>query len=187
MRMGVISDTHGHVEYTRQAAAVLQSLAVDRVIHCGDIGSLEIPPLLSEWPVDYVLGNVDRDSDSLRRAIEAAGANQTIRHRLHGRFGVLELEGRKIAFLHSDDDRMFRETISSGAWDLVCFGHTHQPEPRREGPTLVLNPGAVYRAARHTTAVVQFPQLEATHVDVPSHAVDSARPPPASSWRAGDE
>jgi uncharacterized protein len=88
------------------------------------------------------------------------------RHRLHGRFGSLELEGRKIAFLHSDDERLFRETISSRAWDLVCYGHTHQAELRREGPTLVLNPGALYRAARHTFAVVELPQLEARHVEV---------------------
>jgi predicted phosphodiesterase len=72
MLLAVISDTHGHVEYTLQAVLKLESLDVDRVIHCGDIGSAAIPPLLARWPVDYVLGNVDRDSESLRRAIEAA-------------------------------------------------------------------------------------------------------------------
>jgi predicted phosphodiesterase len=190
MLLAVISDTHGHVEYTRQAVSMLQSLAVDRVIHCGDIGSPDIPPLLAAWPVDYVLGNVDREVEALREAIEVIASRgresfsanpatlgkqprpkktpdpfpALVQHRLHGRFGSLELEGRKIAFLHSDDERLFRETISSGEWDLVCYGHTHKPEVHREGATFVLNPGALYRAARHTIAVVELPQLEIRHV-----------------------
>ncbi|MBW3598728.1 MAG: YfcE family phosphodiesterase [Planctomycetes bacterium] len=160
MRLAVISDTHGHVGYAQEAVELLQALEVQRVIHCGDIGSPAIPPLLAAWPTDYVLGNVDRDEAALCGAIDAAG------HRLHGRFGALELEGRRIAFLHSDDERLFRETIRSGDWDLVCYGHTHKAESHREGNLLVLNPGALYRAARHSIAVVELPQLEASHIIV---------------------
>jgi putative phosphoesterase len=167
MLLAVISDTHGHVEYTRHAVTVLEPLNVDRIIHCGDIGSPAIPPLLARWPVDYVVGNVDRDIDLLRRTIELVPASNPSRsHRLHGRFGSLELEGKKIAFLHSDDERLFRETTSSGQWDLVCYGHTHKPEMHFEGRTLVLNPGALFRALKHTLAVVALPQLEASHLTV---------------------
>jgi putative phosphoesterase len=140
--------------------AVLESLAVDRVIHCGDIGSPSIPPLLARWPTDYVLGNVDCASSVLQQVIEAAG------HRLHGRFGSLELEGRKIAFLHSDDEKLFRQTVASGEWDLVCYGHTHKADLRRDGKTQVLNPGALYRAAQHSIATVTLPGLEIRHVNV---------------------
>lgn len=160
MILAVISDTHGHVDYTRDAALMLEALEVERVIHCGDIGSPAIPPILAAWPVDYVLGNVDRDDDALRRAIAAAG------HRLHGRFGSLELAGRKIAFLHSDDEKLFRHTLASGEWDLVCYGHTHKAEMHHAGRTLVLNPGALFRAAKHSIAIVELPQLEATHITV---------------------
>ncbi len=160
MLLAVLSDTHGHVGNTRDAVRMLEAREVTRVIHCGDIGSPEIPPLLAAWPTDYVLGNVDRDTTALRRAVEAAG------HQLHGRFGSLELEGRKIAFLHSDDEKLFRQTIASGDWDLVCYGHTHKAEMHREGSTLVLNPGALYRAARHSVAVVNLPDLETTHLTI---------------------
>lgn len=158
--LAVISDTHGHVDYTRQAVMMMESFEIERVIHCGDIGSAAIPPLLAQWPVDYVLGNVDQDTAALRQAIEAAG------HRLHGRFGSLELAGKKIAFLHSDDAALFRQTISRGEWDLVCYGHTHKAAIHREGSTLVLNPGALYRAARHSIALVRLPELEATHITI---------------------
>jgi putative phosphoesterase len=158
MLLAVISDTHGHVGFTREAAMMLEAMEVDRVIHCGDIGSMEIPPLLARWPVDYVLGNVDRATAAFESAIAKAG------HHFHGRFGSLELEGRRIAFLHSDDEALFRQTITSNVWDLVCYGHTHKAEMHYEGKTLVLNPGALFRAARHSFAVVQLPQLEATHI-----------------------
>jgi predicted phosphodiesterase len=129
------------------------------VLHCGDIGTPAIPPLLSDWPAHYVLGNVDRDELDLRAAIERSGG------RLHGRFGELEIGGVRIAFLHGDDERRLRETIDRGEWRLVCHGHTHHALRRVEGSTLVLNPGALYRARPHSAAVVELPSLEVTMLE----------------------
>lgn len=158
MLIGVVSDTHGHVEYARQAVRMLESLQVECVLHCGDIGSPTIPPLFAEWPTHYVYGNVDWDDDVLKHAIEAAGGV------CHGLFGAIELEGRKIALLHSHDGQRFQQTIASGEYDLVCYGHTHKAEHHQQGPTLVLNPGALYRATPHSLAVVELPSLTVTGV-----------------------
>lgn len=160
MRLGVISDTHGHVLHTLDAVRMLDSLEVDHVLHCGDVGSSDILELLAGWPVDFVRGNVDWRDGDLRRAVEQAGLTY------HGAFGDIELAGKRIALLHSDDERLFRQTIASGQWDLVCFGHTHRAEIRREGPTLLLNPGAVHRANPHTIAVVELPRLDAQIVPI---------------------
>lgn len=154
MQVGIVSDTHGHVHNTLDAVRMLESLQVDQVIHCGDIGSDEIPALFS-CPTHFVFGNVDRhDELAMDAAITREG------HTSHGRFGSLEIAGKRIAFLHGDDTRRFRETVESQDWDLVCYGHTHKAEHHMDGKTLVLNPGAVYRANPHTIALVQFPQLE---------------------------
>ncbi len=153
--IGVISDTHGDVAGTRKAIRMLESMDVRMVLHCGDVGSPEIPFLLTRWPTHFVLGNVDGPSAGIAQAIEQAGQV------CHGRFGSLTVLDRKIAFLHSDDGRRFRETIDSGAWDLVCFGHTHQPEQRVVGSTLVLNPGAISRAWPATIAIVDLVRLTA--------------------------
>jgi putative phosphoesterase len=160
MLLGVVSDTHGHVEYAQQAVRMLESLEVEAVLHCGDIGSTTIPPLFSQWPAHYVFGNVDYDGNSLGHAIEAAGGV------CYGRFGELELAGRKIAFLHSDDGALFRQTIACGKYDLVCYGHTHQAESHQAGPTWVLNPGALFRASPHSLAIVDLPAMEITNVRV---------------------
>jgi putative phosphoesterase len=153
MLIGVISDTHGDIHATRAAVRVLESLDVGLVIHCGDIGSASIVQQFRPWPTHFVLGNVD-DHNVLPEVIHGSG--QTC----HGRLGSLELEGKKITFLHGDDVRLLRRTIESGAWDLVCHGHTHRTEVATRGATIVLNPGALARTARPSLAAVRLPSLD---------------------------
>jgi uncharacterized protein len=155
MRIGVISDTHGNIENTLAAVRMLKSLEVEAVLHAGDIGSPQIPKLLAEWPAHFVFGNCDPDGNQLRAAIEQAGLT------CHGRFGDFTLSGRRIALIHSDDARLFHRVCTSGDYDLVCYGHTHAAEQHREGRTLILNPGALYRANPHTIATVELETMEA--------------------------
>jgi putative phosphoesterase len=162
MLIGVVSDTHGHASNARLAVRMLESMKVEAVLHCGDIGSTAIVPLFAAWPTHFVFGNVDdgRHVADLRSAIEEAGQV------CHGRVGSLELGGVKIALLHGDDERLLEKTIADGKHGLVCHGHTHVPRREQVGPTLVLNPGALYRAARHTIAVVELPEVKAEIVAV---------------------
>jgi putative phosphoesterase len=158
MRIGVISDTHGHAANAQAAVRMLEALEVKAVLHAGDIGTPEIPKLLAAWPAHFVFGNCDHDHAALRAAIEQAGLA------CHGRFGDLTLGSRRIALVHSDDARLFYRVSSSGEYDLVCYGHTHHAEQHREGRTLILNPGALYRATPHSLAIVELETLEATIV-----------------------
>jgi len=162
MLIGIVSDTHGHVPNTRAAVQMLQSLGVEAVLHCGDIGSAEIVPLFAQWPTHFVFGNVDGGGQSaeLRRAIVKAGQI------CHGRFGSFELGGVKIALVHGDDKRLLDQTISAGLHDLVLHGHTHVPQQEKIGNTLVLNPGALYRADPHTIALVELASLHTEIISV---------------------
>lgn len=157
MRIGVVSDTHGHVVNTRAAINLLASLEVERVLHCGDIGTEAIPPLFKAWPTEFVFGNCDYARDELAAAIQAAGLT------CRGTFGDIEIAGRRVALLHSDDHRKFREVINSDTYDLVCCGHTHVAKVEQIGRTLVLNPGALYRANPHSLAIVG---LDTMHVEI---------------------
>ena len=153
MRIGVISDTHGAVENTQRAVRMLESLEVEAVLHCGDIGTPDVVGLLAAWQADY-------DHAPLAQAIAKNG--QTF----CGEFGEVELGGAKIAIAHGHDAYRLHAAIDSGAYALVCTGHTHKQRLETVGETLVLNPGALYRANPHTIAVVELPSLEATHVAV---------------------
>jgi uncharacterized protein len=156
MLLGVVSDTHGHIAHTGRAVRMLQSLNVEQVLHCGDIGSSDIVAMFSAWPTHFVFGNVDYDREALRTGIKSA--KQTC----HEIFGDLRLSDCSIAFLHGDDSRRLDQTIRDGRWQLVCHGHTHVARQERLGNTLVLNPGAIYRASPHSIAVVELPAVHAT-------------------------
>lgn len=155
MRIGIVSDSHGHTEFVIPAIRMLQSLEVERVLHCGDIGSPEVVELFKPWPTDFVFGNCDSNQGELAQAIAAAGLT------CHELFGEIEIAGKRIALLHSHERVQFREALDSGQWDLVCYGHTHVASIDQHGPTLALNPGALYRANPHSLAIVDLPELQA--------------------------
>jgi putative phosphoesterase len=139
---------------------MFESLEVDAVLHCGDIGSMAVVELLAAWPTHFVFGNCDTDTADFAAAIQQAG--QTC----HGLFGDLTFEGVRIALLHSHEGRRFRQAIESGEYRLVCYGHTHVAAIERRGETMVLNPGAIYRANPHSVAIVNLPVVEATIVEL---------------------
>jgi putative phosphoesterase len=160
MRLGILSDTHGQVALTRNAVRMLESLDVETVLHCGDIGTPEVVELFTAWPTHFVFGNCDYDHAELAAAIKKAG--QTC----HGLFGDLEFAGVRIALLHSHERQRFRQTVDSDDYRVVCYGHTHVAAKDQRGDTLVLNPGAIYRANPHSIAVLDLPSVEATIVEL---------------------
>lgn len=158
MKIGVVSDTHGHRANTLQAIWMLSGRGIEAVLHCGDIVGADLIPLFAEWPTHFVFGNCDDDPAGLRFTIQEAGQF------CHERFGDIELGGRRIALLHGDDGRRLYGAVAGGDYDLVCSGHTHIPKQHRVGKTLVLNPGALYRANPHTIAVVDLEKMTAEHL-----------------------
>ena len=94
-----------------------------------------------------VFGNCDFDVDGLRRHAEAMEVQ--VDHPL----GRLEVGGRVIAFTHGDRPRLMDGAIDDGV-DYLLHGHTHEIRDDRQGRTRVINPGALFRAARYTAALL---------------------------------
>ncbi len=156
MKIGVLSDSHGEVWIVERAVAILQNMGVAVAIHCGDIGP-EVVPLFKGIPTHFVHGNMD-NTDQIRDAITQP------EHVDHRQFGALELDGRRVAFLHGHDVKLLRHTIHSGHYDLVCHGHTHAFSQSTEGKTLVLNPGALSRTSRPSIAVVDLDSMHVSEI-----------------------
>jgi len=121
LRIGVISDTHGLL----RPEAEQQLAGVDRIIHAGDIGRLEIIDRLGLIaPVTAIRGNVDkapwakvfRDTETLR------------------------LGGRAIHVLHDLHDLQC-DPASRGI-SVVISGHSHKPLIETRSGVLYLNPGS---------------------------------------------
>ena len=115
MKIGIISDTHGNIPATTRASTVFVREKVKAIFHCGDIGSFDVLSELTglDIPIHAVMGNVDTYSSDLKFFPTDLGIQ------LYGRFGAIEIDGLRIALLHSDDRARYSQTISSGEYDYV--------------------------------------------------------------------
>lgn len=132
MKILVLSDSHGTLSFMRRS---IQAVAPDAMIHLGDHfdDGLAIKEEFPDVPFYQVPGNCDRfrcppgQSEILILPVCGVNLYMTHGHRHHVKFGV---------------GRLLRDARASGV-DAVLYGHTHQPDCRREEDGLwVLNPGS---------------------------------------------
>lgn len=148
MRAGIVSDTHSRHATVERVLALLAEHHVDLVLHCGDIEDIETVRMFGGFPTHFVFGNCDDDRAALALAMKEVGAT------LHEPFGSLTLGRFEVAWLHGDDQRMFRDVERSGHFDFLFYGHTHVASERTSGRTRVINPGALHRAKVKSFAVL---------------------------------
>jgi putative phosphoesterase len=148
MKIGVLSDTHGRLEMTRSAIHLLCERGAELILHCGDIDSPATVRLFSEVPTHFVFGNWDLRPAALRQAI---GDARGILHDGHGR---LEVAGKRLVWLHGHVRGERQRLEASGEFDFLFYGHSHKAEAHQTGRTVVINPGALYRAKTKSVALV---------------------------------
>lgn len=155
MKVGIISDTHGQVDLALSASREFLFRGTDAVLHCGDIGSdmvlTEMASIFQtlEIPVYAVLGNCDIPSDW-------DFYPEDIGVKILGRFGELELAGKKIAMLHSDDENAFDRVAVSEKYDYLLTGHSHVRHDRRKQKTRLINPGSAGRGMHPSCAILDL-------------------------------
>lgn len=128
VRIGVVSDTHGHLD-----PRVLEAFAgVDHIVHAGDIMDAAIlEALRSLAPVTAVAGNMD--DGKLGKLPRETG---------------VEVEGLPLVVGHKRKRLLKRLTVgkvdglpAGVAPRLVIFGHDHLPAVEWVDGVLYLNPG----------------------------------------------
>ncbi len=134
MKIGIISDTHENMAKIAKAVALFNREKVGAVLHAGDI----ISPITAkefialQAPLIVVFGNNDGDRLYLTKRFRGIG-------KLHPKKFEGSLGGKKVLLIHEPD--MLDALAASGRYDLIVYGHTHQAEIRKEGATLIINPG----------------------------------------------
>lgn len=159
MLVGLISDTHDNEARTRAALTRFADAGVEAVLHMGDLVSPAMVDLFGDVPTWIAQGNVDRDPAAIAAACRTVAGDAGADVRYADRHDV-ELGGARIGVLHGDDRTRLESMVASGAFDLVCHGHTHAFRDERVGGggadagadagapgTRVVNPGAVHRAS----------------------------------------
>ena len=148
MKIAIVSDTHDQADRVERALALARARSAELVIHCGDIVGPEIVELFRGWTAHFVFGNCDWDQAGLKEAIAGIGAT------CHENYGHLEIEGVRLAFIHGHDTNLMNDLRTGGEFAYLFHGHTHFAMDRQFGPTRVINPGALQRAAIKTFVVL---------------------------------
>jgi len=155
-RIGVISDTHDHLDNVRKAVALFNRLKPDRVVHCGDVVAQFVLREMSglSMPVIAVYGNCDGDRVALLQQAEELGFS------LHnGPFGF-ELDGKRVVVSH-------QPMTPAPDCDFYLHGHTHKLRHEGSRPVIV-NPGELcgWLSGRATAAMLDTETFEVEFFDL---------------------
>ena len=138
MKIGILSDTHNHIENLQAALGIFKQKSICTIVHCGDLTRLEIVPLLVDFRVIYLAGNGDILWNEIRQNLLDMNPLS---------FGGLvfkgELDGVKIAATHGHLEGVVAGLVNSGEYNFVFCGHSHRHKDERIGKTRLINPGAL--------------------------------------------
>jgi len=152
MKIGIISDTHDNLPAIDEAVKVFDRENVELIIHAGDWNApFSMLRLASaKARLAGVFGNVDGERDFMKEKAEEAGVE------ILGDSGELEEGGIKIALYHGNEEIFVDALARSGKYNVVVRGHTHNPEVKNIGSSLVINPGegCGYLTGKRTLAIL---------------------------------
>jgi putative phosphoesterase len=146
--VGILSDTHGKADMAALAVRTLLENGAEYLVHCGDVGGTDVLDALAGHPAMFVLGNNDYDEFKLNQYARTLGIHCGDRH------GQLAFGGKRGVVTHGDDQRLVRNLIRQQQIDYLFLGHTHETLDQHIGKIHVINPGALYRAAVKTVALL---------------------------------
>lgn len=150
MKIGILSDSHNHLERTQRAVAQLREAGAEALFHCGDLATPEIVSACAVLPFYFAFGNHDAD---MVQQLEQAAA-ETGAHCLQWG-GEVTLAKKRIALVHGHITRDLRPLLEAEP-DYLLTGHSHQQHDFHEGTTRRINPGALFRAKVFTVATLDL-------------------------------
>ncbi|MDH4230876.1 MAG: metallophosphoesterase [Nitrospirota bacterium] len=159
MIIGIIADTHDNMTTLRKAVDYLNAKKVQHVIHAGDFTSPFTSRVLKDLQAEFtgIFGNNDGDRLLLQKRFNGRLFNQPC---------LLELHTRKIVVMH--EHHIIDALAESDRYDLVVYGHTHEPEIRKIKNTLIINPGEVcgWLYGKSTLAIADLSEMTAVIVEL---------------------
>ncbi|MEA1965397.1 MAG: metallophosphoesterase [Candidatus Aerophobetes bacterium] len=156
MRIGIMADSHDNLPMIEKAVNFFNQKKVKLVLHAGDfIAPFVVMRKLKNLssPLIGVFGNNDGEKEGLIKEIAKIGE-------IHSPPFKLKYGGRKIVLSHTSLDM---KKIEESKSDLIVYGHTHQPEVKREKGTLLVNPGECggWLSGCATVALVDLDNMKA--------------------------
>lgn len=164
MKIATVSDSHDHKDNILNAVSIINERGVEALIHCGDY----VAPFVKRWfdRLDDsikenffgVFGNNDGERVFLKRNL-----GQICQFTENGHELIIELEGKKIFISHMPRPATIGALASSGNFDIILFGHTHQLQQKKlDTGVIILNPGELcgYLTGNSTFAIIDTENME---------------------------
>ena len=137
MIFAVLSDTHNNQKSIELALASIRDREIGTIIHCGDICDADTVRLFADFDVRFVIGNGDRDVQSLANAVKSKFGTGRLAPFFEFEFGSVSF-----AACHGHTETLDR-LVDSGNHRIVFHGHSHRRKDQLIRDTRVINPGAI--------------------------------------------
>jgi putative phosphoesterase len=159
MKLGILSDSHGQVQRTRDAIDLLCRHGAEALVHCGDVGGLDVLDELAGHRCWFVWGNTDAPRPAWRDHLATLD--------LPWPDGPLDLPlaGKRIAVFHGHEHGL-KDVVTQAEHDYLLHGHTHQADDYRRDGMRIINPGALHRASRKTVALLDLAADEVKYFEI---------------------
>ncbi len=145
MKIGVVSDTHDHLEKIAAAIRILNARGVDLVLHLGDWVAPFVPVYMTKTapeplrcPLKGIFGNNDGD---LTLFLEVVARQQT-GVEMRKTIFTLDAGGRRVACYHGTEPEITEALVACRRYDAVFTGHTHGASAQVVDGVLHVNPGS---------------------------------------------
>lgn len=148
MKIGIISDTHNQINLIKKALEIFKKENVEMIIHAGDADLASALEVFAgaELPIKMAIGNMDEEPERYLEKAKALGLDFFMNS-----FLAIDVENehkaRRIYVFHGKVLGSLNEAIDilaqSKKYDLIVYGHTHQPKIEKICGTLILNPGSL--------------------------------------------
>ena len=167
MKIAVISDSHDHHNNILKAVSIMNEKNVDALIHCGDF----VAPFVKRWFDNLnsnikenffgVFGNNDGEKIGLKNVLGQIC-------KIGGLELIKEFDGKRIYATHMPIQGTLDALASSGKFDIILSGHTHEVVNKKVNGVLIINPGEAcgYLTGKATFGIIDTDIMEAEIINL---------------------
>ena len=167
MKIAVISDSHDHHNNILKAVSIMNEKNVDALIHCGDF----VAPFVKRWFDNLnsnikenffgVFGNNDGEKIGLKNVLGQIC-------KIGGLELIKEFDGKRIHATHMPIQGTLDALASSGKFDIILSGHTHEVVNKKVNGVLIINPGEAcgYLTGKATFGIIDTDIMEAEIINL---------------------
>ncbi len=145
MKMAILGDLHDNLRHLNVVIDEINKIGVDLVAFTGDF---DMPFTMRAFtrfqsPIKAVLGNGDPDIQKFEYQLDKLDVLKNLDLDISFRFQDFKFDGKRVGIFHGDDDNLNKVLVECQLFDVLCIGHNHLPKIKKEGKTLVVNPGSL--------------------------------------------